>query len=116
MLIESSKRGSYHLLQINDDLNLYSNVSILKDLVQKSIAAGEKNIALRFSSDSYFSSQTVAVLVYCIEVIKECGGQIAFIAPNHNLLHLMAVIDIDSFIQIAQSEADIVALVAVPTV
>jgi anti-anti-sigma factor len=107
--VDSSKRGSYTLFSIEQDLNLYSDISHLRELVQKSISIGEHTIALRFSQDSYFSSQTVAMLVNCIEMVKECSGKIALVNPNHNLRYLLTIIDLDSAIQVFDSESNLIA-------
>jgi anti-anti-sigma factor len=111
MKIDSAKRGDYLVFTIEKDLNLHSDISPLREAVQKSISVGERTIALRFSPESYFSSQSVAILISCIEQVKESGGKIALLNPNHNLRHLLTIIDIDSSILTFDSEESLATLV-----
>lgn len=109
MIIESILRGEYRLFSINQDLTLYSELSVLKEVIENSLINGEKNIALRFTEGSYFSSQSVSILVACVEMIKDCNGKLAIIKPNHSLLHLLTIINLDGFIQIFDSVKGLVS-------
>jgi anti-anti-sigma regulatory factor len=104
MVIESVKKGDFRLFRINQDLTIYSDLSILKEVIQNALLNGEKYIALRFSPTSIFSSQAVTVLIACIEMVKECGGKVAIVKANPSLKHLLSIIDLENAIHSFESE------------
>jgi anti-anti-sigma regulatory factor len=104
MQITNLRMGVFQLVRISEDLNLYSDLSLLKSQVLSLLNAGERHIALRFTPDSYFSSASISALVSCFELIREAEGHAAIITPNHSLLHLLSIIDIDSSILVYESE------------
>lgn len=104
MLIESEAKGGYQVLRVTEDLGLESDLSELKTEVDKHIAAGTKNIAVRFTPRSFLYSRNVGVLVQCLEIAEENGATLALIDPNEDIRAAVSLIGFDTMVKIFPTE------------
>lgn len=54
-------------------------------------------------------SRSIAVLIACLEMIKDAGGHLAIVEANSDILDILTVIDFDRMIRIAASEEELVS-------
>jgi ABC-type transporter Mla MlaB component len=108
MIIEVHETGSYKVLNIRDNLDINSDFSELKKVIDDYVQKGTRDFALRFSSSSILHTKSVSVLISCVELIKENQGNIAIIDANESIMDLLRLIDIgDSMIRLCASEHEL---------
>jgi anti-anti-sigma factor len=104
MHIEIAKRKDYVILRIQEDLSAKSNLAQLKERILGLLRKGQANIALSFTRNSYFHSQTIATLVQCIETVHEQGGTLAIVEPNEDIRDVLNTISLDKLVTIYPTE------------
>lgn len=107
MKIESTYRRGYQILKIDENLTLSSDITDLRTIVEDYVQKGPINIALEFTKDSYLYTKSIAVLVQCLETIKEHGGGMAVIAPNRDIVDVLETIGFINLVKIYDSEEDV---------
>jgi hypothetical protein len=107
MVFESMQKGPYELIRILDDLNLNSDLSRLQSIVERNIAQGRSRIALSFTQNSFLYTHHIAVLIKCLELIKDAAGEMAVVQPNADILDVLSLIDPDGLIKRLASDEDL---------
>lgn len=112
MNIFISVNSGYQVITIEDELNIISELSELRFLIEGYITEGKNNIAVRFTNTSYIYSGAIAVLIDCYKKIKNVGGDLCIIEGNPQIISIFRMLNIDRVIHIYKSADD---LQTVPT-
>ncbi len=100
MNIDSSYHNGYRVLNIKDDLGIYTNIDELVGIVEKIVQKKETNVALSFTEESFLYSDTIRVILQCFELIHEKEGKLAIVEPNDQILTTFNVLELDGVIKI----------------
>lgn len=109
MKIETYPRGKYRIIRIFNEQKVISDLTELSALVQGYIANGTKHVAISFSCASYLFSDPISVLVNCYKKIKDVQGTLCLIEPQEELLDLLRQLNLDSLVDIYNSEDELPA-------
>lgn len=109
MEMQMYTKNNFHIIKMNEVLNLSSNITELEDIILQLISGGKNHIAVHFADSSYLCSKTAAVIIRCWETIKDNNGVLAFVNVNNDILDFLTIIDLDSQIPIYRSADDIKA-------
>lgn len=107
MDIETDTRGRYQLFRVKEDLTVSSDISPLLALVKQKLNEGRIHIALWFTSQSFLYSKNIAVLVQCVEMIKDRHGELAVVKPNEDVMCALRLIGFDTMARICTSEDEL---------
>jgi hypothetical protein len=108
-MFRTTQVAEYRVLTATQDVNLYSDISELQEMVDQALADGVKHVAVRFTPNSYLLSRSMAVLVRCIEVVADEGGSFAILDPNEQILDFLAVVDQERKIRYYRDEQELAA-------
>jgi len=108
--IITSRKNGYEILRIQEDLSAKSDLSLVKAKIREYLSRGKVNLALAFTADSYFHTQTISVLVQCIEMVHKQGGLLGIINPNEEIRDILRTINLDKLVRIFASEDSIGSL------
>lgn len=106
MKIETEKKNDYLILRIKDELDLDTNVSELKKVIEDYIKENEDNFAISMSPSSNLSSMSIGVILQCYQIIKEKGGKLAIIHPNKDDFDLLETLKFTCVIETYRSEEE----------
>lgn len=107
MLIESTRKNSYQIFKIKEDLFFSSNIPGLKRLIEESLAKGITSIALQFTEKSQLGSPSIRTLVQCFEIISNREGKVAVIRPCSDILFSLDIIGFKSIVKVVDSEDEL---------
>jgi len=108
--IITSRKNGYEILRIQEDLSAKSDLSLVKAKIREYLSRGKVNLALAFTAKSYFHTQTISVLVQCIEMVHKRGGLLGIINPNEEIRDILRTINLDKLVRIFASEDSIGSL------
>ena len=100
MKIDISQRGTYQILKIEEDLNVISDLSELRFLIQGYLHQGKRHIAVSFTGASYIYSGAIAVLIDIFKQIKEENGQLCILEPHSEIVSIFNSLHLDKFIPV----------------
>ncbi len=112
MKIDIQNIGGYQVLKIEEDLEVISDLSELKFLIEGYLKRGRRFIAVGFSTTSYIYSGAIAVLIDCHKKITKEGGDLCIIEANQDLLGVFKVLNIDKLLHIYPSVSHLPAIPA----
>jgi anti-anti-sigma factor len=107
MRIEVYQRGIYKIIKIEESLNVISDLSELKSLIDGYLGKGNKYIAVNFTDTTYLYSGAISVLVNCYKSIKAAHGDLCVLEPNREILDLLRQMNIDAIIDLYSSEEEL---------
>lgn len=107
MQIATSHVRGYLVLSVVTGLHVGSDATPMYDLVNAAVATGTKYVALRFAPDSFFSSDTISVLVRCHETVLQADGELAVIAPGLELMQVLVALHLDKAVAVYAVEGDL---------
>lgn len=110
MKLEIIDLGGYKIISLEEVLHMSSDISSVYDSVDDLLNDGNKNIAVKFTDDSYLSSRTGATLIRCWELVNENRGSFVLINVNDDIKEFLSIIDLDSQIKTFQNESEIAEL------
>ena len=108
MKIDISQRGTYHIFRIEEDLNIVSDLSELRYLIQGYLHQKKCHIAVSFTNISYIYSGAIAVLVDCYKQVKKDNGELCIIEPHPEIISIFHFLKLDQIIPLYASIDDIV--------
>lgn len=108
MKIESNYYKGYRIIDVKDDVGLYTDMRNVKELIEKCLQQNEMNFALSFTENSYLPADCIAIIVSCLEMIIEKGGELSIIKPNEDIVSILKTLTIDSIIKTFQSKEELV--------
>jgi anti-sigma B factor antagonist len=103
MNISISVNSGYQIITVEDELNIISELSELRFLIEGYISDGKNSIAVRFTNASYIYSGAIAVLIDCYKKIKNVGGDLCIIEGNPQIIDIFRMLNIDRVIHIYKS-------------
>ena len=107
MDVKTIEKNGYIILRVEEDLSAKSNVQVLKSTIKKYLEQGQVNIAVMFTKNSFFHTQTISVLVQCIELVRERGGKLGIINPNTEIDDILHTINLNELVDIFSSEDEV---------
>lgn len=107
MNLKTNRKGQFCLLRVCEDLKINMDLSDLEILVHEKINHGERNIAVAFTEASCLYTRSIALLIRCMQFVRDSGGRFAIVEPNEWMLDTLDLINVDGFIDIFFSEAEI---------
>lgn len=96
MKIDISQSGIYHVFQIEDDLNIISDLSELRILIHGYLHQGKSHIAISFTNVSYIYSGAIAVLVDCYKKVKQENGRLCIVDPHPEIATIFKFLKLDT--------------------
>jgi hypothetical protein len=112
MKYEKAQKGPYVVFRILEDINLNSDITPLTILVEQNLQMGKKHIAFTFGQNSFLYTRHIAVLVKCLEMLREESGSLAIVHPNRDIMDVLALIDPEHLIVKAETEDDLVSVLS----
>ena len=94
MIIKRYEKNGYLVLKVNEDLGVWSDISELKNVVSQYLEKGVKYIAVSFTLNSFLNSESIAVWVQCVELIRAQGGRLGIIRPNKQIMEIFDIMGI----------------------
>ena len=113
MNISQYTRFGYRILRVEERIGLTSDFSELRQLLGKAFSDGFIHIAVAFPGDSFLSSRILALLIESAEKVTSRGGSFTVIAPNTQILEVLAIFDLEWTLRTVSSEKDLLAIPAV---
>ncbi|MBD3346042.1 MAG: STAS domain-containing protein [Chitinivibrionales bacterium] len=107
MLIESTYIHGYQLLKIKKELNLNSDLTELRQIIEEYVEKGPINIALKFTDDSYLYTKSIASLVQSFEMVRDHGGKMAVINPNEDIIEVLNTVGFTDLVKICKNEEEL---------
>lgn len=108
MKIEIRSYGPYKILGIEDELNIITDLSELKFIIDGYITQGKNKIAVSFKLASYIYSGAIAVLMECHKVVSaQEGGCLCVIEPHQDIRNIFSVLNINKILTIYDSETEL---------
>ena len=115
MKLEDSTKGIYKVITIYDSLSVIADLAELKTKIEEYLEKDDKYIAVKFFDASYLYSGAISILITCYRMIKDKGGDLCILEPNNRILELLIQMNIDSLIDICNSEDELLDKSAVYT-
>lgn len=109
MIIEVTYRDPYVIFRVKEALDTNSNLSELHNLIKEYLKKDDKHFAVGFSENSFFYSKTIAIIILCVELVKNSGGSFSIIEVTHEIADVVAAIDSDGFISTFQTEEELIS-------
>lgn len=110
MKINIRDHKEFKIVSLDEVLHMSSDISSVYDNVDTLLNDGVKNIAVKFTDDSYLSSRTGATLIRCWELVSENSGVFILINVNDDIKEFLSIIDLDSQIKTYRDESEIESL------
>jgi len=107
MRIDIYQKNIYHIFRIQEDVGLHSDLSELKQQIDRKLLEGARHIVVSFTKNSYLYTRSIAVLIACLESIKDHDGSLAIMEANKDIFDILSVIDFDKMIKIVKSESEL---------
>jgi len=107
MKIEIETKGIYQVLRFEDELNVISDLTELRVLIQGYLNQGKCHIAVSFANASYIYSGAIAILIDCYKKVKNENGVLCIVEPHTGLLSVFQILHIDKFLPIYPTLEDL---------
>ncbi|MBD3314634.1 MAG: hypothetical protein GF344_02495 [Chitinivibrionales bacterium] len=103
MLFETKDVGQYRVFSFSEDIDARSDISHLLLTIEEDIKRGVSCFAVEFSARSYLYSKTLAVLVRCMNTVRDAGGRLAVVSENKKLLEAIEMFHLDTMLPVCCS-------------
>ncbi len=100
--------GKYQVIQIEEELNVISDLQELFYLVKGYLEQDKSSIAVCFPNTSYIYSGAIAVLLKCFKAVRKDRGDLCIIESNPDIKGMLQALNIDRVIRILDSEEELV--------
>ncbi|MBD3244225.1 MAG: hypothetical protein GF331_26775 [Chitinivibrionales bacterium] len=107
MLFEHIDYNGTLLLRFTESISPTTSIQALHDTVRSALRGGRLHFAIVFTPDTFLYSHHVAVVIKCIERIRESGGTLTIVRPNNDIADMLSFVDPDGFTGRVQEEADL---------
>jgi anti-anti-sigma factor len=104
MKIHLYPKGVYQVLKIEEDVQVISDLSELRFLVEGYLRQGKRHLAVSFADASYIYSGALAVLIDCFKKIKDGKGDLCLIEPKTEIKQAFECLGLDRLMQVYDSE------------
>lgn len=102
-----SKINKYVIITVSDSINIISELTELKDIIEKQLIDKNNYIAVKFLNADYLYSGAISVIVSAFKVINEREGELCIIESNGKILNLLEQMCITNIIPVYQSVEDL---------
>ncbi|MBD3320954.1 MAG: hypothetical protein GF350_07675 [Chitinivibrionales bacterium] len=96
MRIDTVQKNGFYILKVRDNVGPDTDLSKLKFLVEEIIEKGGYDIAVGFLPKSYLSSNSIAVLISCVRLLKENGGTLSVVGLAKNMVQILRVLNVQA--------------------
>ena len=107
MEYQSYSRHGYHVLKFSEDLVFGTHLGELEDTVMNLLGKGITKIALAFTRHSMLYSKNVAVLVKCLEIIKDRGGELVIVGPSDSFKTALQAVHFEDLAKVCDTEEEL---------
>jgi anti-anti-sigma factor len=107
MKLEIYPVGQYHVIRVEEDLQVISELPELQSIIDGYITQGKTRVALCFTNASYIYSGAIAVLISCYKKLKAGEGDLCLIEPKEEIRNIFNYMGIDKMVQIYDSEDEL---------
>jgi anti-anti-sigma regulatory factor len=114
MDISAYDRHGYRVLRIKQAVGLTSDISDIRFAIMEAFDEGQLHVAVGFCTDSFLSSRMLALLIESAEKATSAGGSFTVIAPNSQIMEVLAVFDLNNTLRTVKSEEELPALAVKP--
>ena len=108
MHVDSSFVNGFHVIKINEDLDLKTDINEFSKMLEDHLKDGIHNIALIFSSNSILYTTALGILAHCFKLLHAKGGVLAIINPNDYIKNVLNIAGFAKMIKICNSVNDLV--------
>lgn len=98
-----SNKGKYVIIAISDSINIISELTELKTIIDEQLKTGNQFIAVKFLNADYLYSGAISVIVSSYKVIKEKDGELCIIESNGKIMNLLDQMCITNIIPVYSS-------------
>lgn len=98
-----AKHNSYTIITISDSINIISELTELKDIINEQLKKGNLNIAVKFLNADYLYSGAISVIVSSYKTIHEQNGELCIIESDGNIMNLLDQMCITNIIPVHSS-------------
>jgi len=107
MHLSKYRSGNFIVLSIDQPVQLETDLTPLRDQIQKTVNTVCVNVAVRFPEESMLRSSSVADLVISAGHVHSRSGTFALINPNAGIRRVLKALGVGNLILIVESEADL---------
>lgn len=104
MKIENIETGgkTFRNIILEEESIGITNINEVKDVIKSELESGYKNIALDLGNVKTINSSGLGVLINCLKIIKESGGEFKIQNPGEKLVHIFKITKLDSVFEISK--------------
>jgi len=103
-------RYGHRILRIDERVGITTDIFDLRRALADAYEHGHLHVAVSFDADSFLSSRTLALLIETAEKATARGGSLTVIAPNTQILEVLAIFDLEWTLRTVKSESELLAL------
>ena len=108
MKIDIHVRGPFKVIRVEDELEIITDLSELKFLIDGYMSRGIHKIAISFIGTSYIYSGAIAVLMECHKKLLDFSdGKLCILEPNEDIRAIFSALHIDKILNIYDSEDEL---------
>ena len=108
MKIDIHIHGPFKVLKVEDELEIITDLTELKFLIDGYISQGIHKIAVSFIDTSYIYSGAIAVLMECHKKLLDFdGGGLCILEPKEGIKAIFSQLHIDKILDIFDSEDEL---------
>ena len=104
MKITTYTKYGHRILNVDDPVAFATDITGLHDLIRTTFESGFLHMAVRFTSDSFLSSRTLALLIESSEKATSIGGTFTVISPNTQIVEVLKVFELESSLRTVATE------------
>jgi len=112
MRYDLAYRNDIVYVRVHDEINLTTDITPLYDIIREQIGRRETKFAVSFPDSSFFYSQHLAVLLKCLERVREAQGSLTVLRPSGELSDALLYIDPGHFVRRVHDTAELTASLA----
>ena len=110
MEIEIAEKHGFSIVDVKEDLTLNSDGAELRGLVAGLVEKGKTRVAISFTQNTFLCSRAIAVVVQCVESLRNIGGTLALIDPSGEIAASLRLVGILPLLKVVASSDDLSAL------
>lgn len=108
MKIDIHEHGAYKVIRVEDELEIITDLSELKFLVDGYLTRGIHKVAISFVGTAYIYSGAIAVLMECHKKLLDFNdGKLCILEANEDIKAIFSALNIDKILDIYDSEDDL---------
>jgi hypothetical protein len=112
MEIKTYTRFGHRIIYIDERVGITTDISALRHAIMNVFTEGHMHIALSIPGDSFLSSRFLALHIETAEKATARGGSFTIIAPNSQILEVLAIFDLEWTLRTVSSEKELLAVPA----